>query len=96
MIERKCLTCGTWNKAEDYCISCKAPISPKALDLKKQKEIEEEERLKVPSKTEVFLEKMKTSNYFLVRMVYYIFYSVFMVIGAFGAFLAWMAAMANG
>jgi uncharacterized membrane protein YvbJ len=95
MIERKCLKCGVWNNDEDYCKSCAEPLSPKALDKVREDRIAEEERNKVPSKTEVFLLKVKKSRFLLVRWTYYFFYSIFMFLGAIGAMFAWMAALAN-
>ena len=96
MLERKCLACNVWNNDEDYCLNCKEPISPLALDKAK------EEKRKIAlasmpvSKLDVLLEKAKTSKYLIVRMLYFTFYSVFLLIGGIGAFLAWLTAMANG
>ncbi|MEO9533096.1 MAG: hypothetical protein ABJG68_09175 [Crocinitomicaceae bacterium] len=95
MIERKCLKCGVWNKDEDYCNSCQEPLSPRALDKVKEEKKAEEERNRVPSKSEVLMLKAKNSKYLLVRWMYYVLYSIFMVIGAIGAMMAWMAALAN-
>lgn len=95
MIERKCLKCNTWNQAEDYCKSCNEPLSPVALDKVREEKRAEEERNKVPSKTEVLMQKAKNSRFLLVRWMYYLFYSIFMFIGAIGAMMAWMAALAN-
>ena len=95
MIERKCSNCGSWNKDEDYCAFCKAPLSPKAIDSEKTIQLKKEAQAIPPSKLDVFLLKAKTSNFFVVRIIYYLFYSVFIIIGAFGAFIAWLAAIAN-
>ena len=96
MIERKCLSCKTWNNEEDYCKNCGEALSPKALDVKREKRLADEEAAKVPSKVDVYLEKAKHSKYFLVRIVYYIVYSIFMIIGGLGAIMAWLTALANG
>ena len=42
MIERKCGNCGSWNKDEDYCVFCKAPLSPKAIDREKTIQLKKE------------------------------------------------------
>ena len=95
MIERKCPKCTVWNNDEDHCKSCNEPLSPKALDAIREHKREEEERNRVPSKSEVLMQKAKHSRYLLVRWTYYLIYSVFMVIGAIGAMMAWFAAMVN-
>ena len=96
MIERKCLKCNTWNEAEDYCNKCGEALSPKALDLEREKRLAAEEAAREPTKLEIYQERAKNSKYLLVRIGYYIVYSIFMVIGGIGAFLAWLTAMANG
>ena len=95
MIERKCLKCGTWNKDEDYCVSCQAPISPKAIDkadseIKKQKLASEK-----PSKMDVWMANAKNHKYGVVRFTYKILYGCGVVATLFGALIAWMAALAN-
>lgn len=96
MIERKCLKCQTWNNDEDYCKSCNAPLSPKALDKVRELRLAAEEAAREPDKIQIYQERAKNSKYFLVRVAYYIVYSIFVTIGAIGAFLAWLTAMANG
>jgi hypothetical protein len=95
MIERKCPNCSHWNKEEDLCTKCSEPISPDAIIDSKQEKKRIEEAAKEPDKFDLFLEKMKSSKYILVRWSYHLLYSVFTVIGAIGAFLAWLTAMAN-
>jgi methionyl-tRNA synthetase len=96
MVERKCSNCGTWNTTEDYCKNCGAAVSPAAVNKEKIRKREEEEANKEPSNFDLFLERMKTSKYLLVRMAYKVMYGITMVAGAIGAFFAWMVAMANG
>ncbi|MBD3635861.1 MAG: hypothetical protein HUJ25_00855 [Crocinitomicaceae bacterium] len=95
MIERKCLNCGTWNKDEDYCVECKKPLSPKALDKEKEIQLRQEQKEAKPSKMEVYLNRARSSRYLLVRWGYYALYSLFVFVGLMGAVVAWMAAMAN-
>lgn len=95
MIERKCLNCQTWNTDEDYCKSCHAPISPKALDI-----VEDDKRRKAlanqkPSRLDIWLKKAKNHRFWLVRMGYQTLYGLGMIAGLFGALMAWMAALAN-
>lgn len=95
MIERKCTSCKTWNKDEDYCTNCGASLSPKAIDKQKAQKRKEEEAKLVPSKLDVRLEKMKNSKNLFVRGTYQIIHGVTIIMAAFGAFLAWLVAMAN-
>jgi ferredoxin len=96
MIERKCLSCGTWNKDEDHCTNCGNPISPTEIVKVETKRKREEEANKPPDKFQVFADRMKNHKYFLMRVIYRIGYSIGVVFAALGAFFAWMVAMANG
>jgi len=96
MVERKCTSCGTWNKGEDYCSNCNGALSPKALDKVYVAKKRQEEAERPKSKTDIFIEKAKNSESFMVKTLYYFFYSVFLIFGAIGGFLAWLVAMANG
>ncbi|NOQ73083.1 MAG: hypothetical protein GQ574_13845 [Crocinitomix sp.] len=96
MIERKCLSCGTWNKEEDHCSKCGNPISPKEIIKVETKKKKLEEANKPKGKFELFTERMKNHKYFLIRVFYKIGYSIGMVFAALGGFFAWMVAMANG
>jgi hypothetical protein len=96
MIERKCLSCGTWNKEEDNCIQCGNPISPKEIIKIETKRKKLEEANKPATKFEIFAESLKKHKYFLVRMIYKIGYGIGIIFAAIGAFIAWGVAMANG
>jgi hypothetical protein len=95
MIERKCLECHTWNKDEDYCNSCNAPLSPKALDLVRSEKMALEEANRPRTLLEKYKTKAENSKYLIVRFSFYMIYSVLLIIGGFAAFLAWLTAMAN-
>ena len=96
MIERKCLSCGTWNNDEDYCKNCNNPIKPSLIrDIAYQSQIDAEKN-KPKSKFDLFVLATKNHHYLLVRIIYKIVYSISMVFAAIGAFFAWMLAMANG
>ena len=95
MIERKCTQCGQWNKDEDYCTNCGAPLSPKAIDQAKTEKRRQEEASIEPSKFDKFLERTRTSKYAVVRWTYWFFYSLSIIAGLIGAFVAWFVAMVN-
>lgn len=96
MIERKCLSCGTWNKEEDHCTNCGNAISPKEIVKVETQRKRREEANKPPDKFEVIAERMKNHNYFFIRILYKIGYSIGLVFAGIGAFMAWIVAMANG
>ncbi len=96
MIERKCLSCGTWNQNEDFCKQCGNPISPLEInraDAFRKKLIEEQ---KPKDAFDRFAEKLKNHRYLTIRIFYKIGYSITVLFGAIGAFFAWIVAMANG
>lgn len=96
MIERKCLSCGTWNNDEANCKACGAPVSPEAINKVEEAKRKEEEANKPKDKFDQFAEKLKNSESFFLRAIYKIGYSIGMVFAAIGGFFAWMVAMANG
>ncbi|MFT5824305.1 MAG: putative membrane protein YvbJ [Crocinitomix sp.] len=96
MIERKCLSCGTWNKEEDNCTNCGNPISQKEIIKVETKKKRLEEANKPKDKFELFAERLKNHKYFFMRVIYKIGYSIGMVFATIGAFIAWGVAMANG
>lgn len=96
MIERKCLNCGTWNKDEDFCTNCGAPISPKEIEKKEAQEKRIEEANKPKDKFDLLAERMKEHDSAFVRFLYKVAYSIGMVFAAIGGFFAWLVAMANG
>ncbi|MEX1003253.1 MAG: hypothetical protein WDZ35_14130 [Crocinitomicaceae bacterium] len=95
MIERKCLSCGVWNKGEDYCTNCGAALSPKALDKERTEQRLKEEAAIPLSKSEIWMKKAKNSKWLLVRWGYHLMYSITVIAGLIGAFLAWLVAMSN-
>lgn len=96
MIERKCLSCGTWNKAEDFCTSCGAAISPKELEKIEEAKREEIRRNTPQDKLDEILEKAKNSKYWFVRFGFYILYSVALVIFGIGSFITFIVAWVQG
>ncbi|MDG1913792.1 MAG: hypothetical protein P8I55_04280 [Crocinitomix sp.] len=96
MIERKCLSCSTWNKDEDHCTNCGNPISPTLIAKIETQRKQKEEANKPPGKLKVLADHMKNHKYFVMRAIYRIGYSIGMLFAALGAFFAWMVAMANG
>jgi len=96
MIERKCLSCGTWNKDEDHCSNCGNPISPEQIIKVETKRKKEEEANKPKDKFDLFAERMKNNESPFMRFIYKVGYSIGMVFAAIGGFFAWMVAMANG
>lgn len=95
-VERRCLSCGTWNKDNDYCSSCNAPLAPEII-----KEIKETERLEKianqpPDKLDIFVEKWKNHKFFVVRLSFMICYSIWTVFMAIGGFFTWLAATSVG
>lgn len=92
MIERKCLSCGTWNKEEKFCTTCSAPLAPEEID-KVEDAKREQIRLSQPKpQLDVLLDKAKNSKYLLVRGLFYVMYSVAFVVFAISAFLAYLVA----
>lgn len=95
-VERKCLKCGEWNKDNEYCTSCEAPLAPEII-----KEIKEAERLEKianlpPTQLEVFVDKWKNHRFLLVRWSYLVLYSIWTVFMAIGGFFTWLAATTAG
>lgn len=94
--ERKCPSCSTWNKDEDYCTSCSLLLSPKIIE-EKREEVREERRNSIPpTKFDLFLERWKNSNYLLLRVLYKIVYAISVTFIAIASFFAWLAATPNG
>lgn len=96
MIERKCLQCGTWNKDEDRCLNCGAPLSPKEIDRVETQKKKVAEASKPKDKWELMAEKMKNHESGFIRFLYKVAYSIGLVFAAIGGFFAWMIAMLNG
>lgn len=94
--ERKCPSCGTWNKDEDYCTNCGALISPKIIEEKREEAREERRNSIPPTKLDLFLERWKNSKYLLLRIIYQIVYAISVTFIAIASFFAWLAASPNG
>ncbi|MCH2233862.1 MAG: hypothetical protein MK078_06370 [Crocinitomicaceae bacterium] len=97
MVERKCLSCGTWNNDERFCKNCGAPLHPEevqAADFKQREKEERELEEAGKDKLDRLLEKAKSSKYWVVRAGYRVMYSVSMVLVALGGFFAWLVAWA--
>jgi hypothetical protein len=94
-VERKCLKCGTWNKDNDYCISCGEPVSPKIIENIRE-EAREKRRFKPPTKFDLFLQKWKNSRFWILRVLYQILYTISMIFFAIASFFAYLSATPNG
>ena len=94
-VERICKSCKTWNKDNDKCINCGAIISPKLITKIKEKIRKKAIKDLPPSSFDVFLEKWKNSNYFIVKVLYHIIYSIGTVFFAIAAFLTYLAAIVS-
>ena len=94
--ERKCPTCGTWNKDEDYCTQCGTVLSPQLIEEKREEEREQRRNSIPPSKIDLFLKKWEHSNFLLLRILYKIVYGVTVAFIAIASFFAWLAASPNG
>lgn len=94
--ERKCPSCNTWNKNEDYCASCSTLLSPKIIEEKREEE-REERRKNIPlTKFDIFLQKWENSKYLILRILYKIVYAISVGFFAIASFFAWLAASPNG
>lgn len=95
-VERKCSSCGNWNRDNDYCATCGNPISPRVIEQIREK-AREEERLKIPpTKLDVFIHKWKNSRFLPLRWLYKILYTIAFIFFAVASFFAWLAATPNG
>ena len=66
-VERKCGKCATWNKDEDYCVECNNLLNPIMIRNKQHEEREEAIRNTPPSKFDVFIDKWRNHNNFIVK-----------------------------
>jgi methionyl-tRNA synthetase len=94
-VERKCLNCGTWNKDNDYCISCGEAVSPIIIENTRE-EAREKKRFRPPNKFDLFIVKWKNSKYWILRVIYKILYTIAFIFFAIASFFAWIAASPNG
>lgn len=95
-VSRKCPKCGTWNGAEDHCISCN-----QLLNYQKQLEQEHEARetayrLRKLDSVDVFLAKFRNSRWWAVKAIYYILYSAWFVLASLVSFFIYMVAAGPG
>jgi hypothetical protein len=95
-VERKCSKCATWNKAEDHCTNCGNLINPVIFAQVKHEEREEAIRNLPPTKLDIFIEKWRNHNNFIVKGTFYIFYSIWIVFMAIGGFFTWISATTVG
>jgi hypothetical protein len=95
-VERKCLQCGTWNKDNDFCIQCSAPVSPIIIEEKREEKREEIRRNKIPSKVDIFIENWKNSRFWILRALYKILYTIAVIFFSIAGFFAWLSASPNG
>ncbi len=95
-IERKCTSCNTWNKDEDYCTNCGAVISPQIIEEKREEQREKRRSSAPPSKFDLFLERWKSSKYLPLRILYHIVYGIAVTFITIASLFAWMAASPNG
>ncbi len=94
--ERKCPSCNTWNKTEDYCTNCGTLLSPQIIE-EKREEARKERRAGIPpTKLDIFLKRWKNSNYLLLRVLYKVLYAISVSFIAVASFFAWLAASPNG
>ena len=78
-VERKCPKCNTWNKEEDHCNNCGEPISPRQLEKNRMEKLKAKEEAKVPSKMDIFLDKLKKHQNPFVKILYALLSSVWAV-----------------
>lgn len=94
--ERKCPSCKTWNKNEDYCTNCGTVLSPQIIEEQREQQREERRNSTPPSKFDLFLEKWENSPYFVLRILYKLVYGVSVAFIAIASLFAWLAASPNG
>jgi hypothetical protein len=96
-IERKCATCGRWNKGEiEYCSFCNAPISPEKIIASRALEREEVESQKPLDKIDVYLKKLKEHPNFIVRILFRIIYSTWVVFMLIVSAIVYVVALTPG
>lgn len=95
-VERKCLVCQTWNKDNDYCVSCGNLLSPKIIEEKREQEREERRNSIPPTPLDLFIEQWKNSRFWLWRVLYQVLYGVAIIFFAIASFFAYLAASPNG
>lgn len=98
--ERKCLTCGTWNTDNDYCINCSEILSPGIIEENREKVREEErqrkEEIERNSRLSIFFDRWKNFPFFPIRWLYYIVYTIWFIVMAIASFFAYIVVGANG
>lgn len=95
-IERKCLNCGTWNKANDFCTNCGSSISPQQITKERIEAREKEKREEKPSGVNVFLKKLKKSKNPFIKVTYYVLASLWAVYMFLLASVLYLSAVSNG
>ena len=96
MIERKCLKCGTWNGADQFCKNCGAAVAPDEII----REEEEQKRIEIanvqPDKLDFLIQRARGSKYMLVRLMFYSVYSVALIVTGIASFFAYLIVWAVG
>lgn len=93
--ERKCLKCGTWNKAEKFCVNCGNALDEEEIRKQEDEEHRLAEQARPKDRFDQFMSKLKNHRFLVVRIFYRFIYGVSIIVGLFGAMMAWMAALAN-
>lgn len=94
-IQRKCPSCGTWNKANSHCVNCNALLDPVLIQV-------EESNSRKPTWTKKetafdrFILKWQNHPFAPLRWLYKILYTIGVVFFAIASFFAWLAASPNG
>lgn len=92
----KCSNCGHFNTNRDYCENCGELINPKLkrklADQKRVENRQEEERNRVKSNFELFIERNRNHKNIFIRLFFQLLYGIWFIIMAIGAFIAWLFA----
>ena len=76
--------------------SCNQALNPEIIKQLKHDEREKKDAEKAPDKLDILNEKMKNSEYLLVRIFYRILYSIWATFIAIVSFFMWMIAAGPG
>ena len=92
---QKCPHCHTWNDDRDYCSQCHYVLN---YEVQRKLEVgkKEEEHQQKKDKVDLFLDRMKTSRYAVVRGLYFLFYWVWLIYAAIVSFFIALIAAGPG
>ena len=96
-IQRKCPSCDTWNKDEEYCTNCGQLLDPDKL--RKEEKLEREKQkvlLRKPNELDHWLEKVEKSKNPFIWLIYRIVRTVWVVFAAIITFILYAIAAAPG